>query len=73
VGASMRFFVTRFLTVNAGIRDYVFVDKFEAVGRTEVDGEAAKANADSSLINNVMFQAGISFWFPMSFDYTTFR
>ena len=73
VGASMRFFVTKFLTVNAGIRDYVFVDKFEAVGRTEVSGEAAKENADSSLINNVIFQAGISFWFPTSFEYTTFR
>lgn len=73
VGASMRFFVTKFLTVNAGIRDYVFVDQFEAVGRTEVGAEMAKENADSSLINNVVFQAGLSFWFPTSFDYTTFR
>jgi outer membrane beta-barrel protein len=73
VGASMRFFVTKFITVNAGIRDYVFVDKFEAVGRTEVNGDAAKNNADSSLINNVVFQAGLSFWFPTSFEYTTFR
>jgi outer membrane beta-barrel protein len=73
VGASMRFFVTKFLTVNAGVRDYIFVDKYEAVGRTEVNGDAAKANADSSLINNVVFQAGVSFWFPTSFEYTTFR
>lgn len=73
VGASMRFFVTKFLTVNAGIRDYVFVDQFEAIDRTEMSGDAAKENADSSLINNVVFQAGISFWFPMSFEYTTFR
>jgi outer membrane beta-barrel protein len=73
VGASMRFFVTKFITVNAGIRDYVFVDKFEAVGRTEINGDAAKNNADSSLINNVVFQAGLSFWFPTSFEYTTFR
>jgi outer membrane beta-barrel protein len=73
VGASMRFFVTKFLTVNAGIRDYVFVDKFEAVGRTEVNGDLAKENADSSLINNVVFHAGLSFWFPTSFEYTTFR
>jgi outer membrane beta-barrel protein len=73
VGASMRFFVTKWLTVNAGIRDYVFVDQFEAVGRTEVSGDDAKENADSSLINNVIFQAGIAFWFPTSFDYTTFR
>jgi outer membrane beta-barrel protein len=73
VGASMRFFLTKFLCVNLGIRDYIFVDKFEAVGRTEVSGDAAKENASSALINNVIFQAGVSFWFPMSFEYTTFR
>jgi len=73
VGASMRFFLTKFITVTAGVRDYVFVDKFEAVGRTEVSGSAAKENASSALINNVIFQAGLSFWFPTSFEYTTFR
>lgn len=73
VGASMRFFLTKFLTVNVGVRDYVFVDKFEAVDRTEISGEAARNNADSSLINNVVFQAGLSFWIPPTFEYTTFR
>ena len=73
VGASMRFFVSKFLTVNVGLRDYVFVDKFEATNRTEISGEVAKESADSSIINNVVFQAGISFWFPTSFEYTTFR
>lgn len=73
VGANMRFFLTRYLTVNVGIRDYIFVDKFEAASRTEVDGNAAKENANSSLVNHLMFQAGISVWFPMSFEYTTFR
>lgn len=75
VGASMRFFLSRFLTVNVGIRDYIFVDKFEAVSRgpMEADGDLAKENADSALVNNIMFQAGLSFWFPMSFEYTTFR
>jgi outer membrane beta-barrel protein len=73
VGASMRFFLTKFLTVNVGIRDYVFVDRFEATDRTEVNGDDAAANADSALINNVVFQAGLSFWFPTSFEYTTFR
>ena len=73
VGASMRFFLSRFLTVNVGIRDYIFVDKFEAVSRMEPSGEVAKENADSALVNNIMFQAGVSFWFPMSFEYTTFR
>lgn len=73
VGASMRFFLTRFITVTAGVRDYVFVDSFEDSNRMEVSGSEAKDNASSSFVNNVMFQAGISFWFPMSFEYTTFR
>ena len=73
IGASMRFFLTKFLTVNVGIRDYIFIDKFEAISRTEVNGDMAKNNADSALINNVLFQAGISFWIPPSFEYTTFR
>ena len=55
------------------VRDYIFVDKFEAAGRTVVSGDMAKDDADSSLINNVLFQAGVSFWVPPSFEYTTFR
>ena len=35
--------------------------------------ESAKDNADTSLINNVVFQAGLAFWFPTGFEYTTFR
>ena len=72
-GAGMRFFLNRFITVNLGIRDYIFVDKFEAAGRTEPDGDIAMESADTAIINNIMFQAGVSIWFPMSFDYTTFR
>lgn len=76
VGASMRFFLFQWLTVNVGIRDYIFVDKFEPVGRNDTmftTAEQAKANADSALINNVMFQVGVSFWIPPTFEYTTFR
>ena len=76
VGASMRFFITKFLCVNVGIRDYVFIDKYEPVNRTmdmNFTADEAKDNADSALVNNVVFQAGISFWFPTSFEYTTFR
>jgi outer membrane beta-barrel protein len=76
IGASMRFFLTKFLCVNVGIRDYIFVDKFEPAGRgvgVFESPEDAKDHADSSLINNVVFQTGISFWFPTGFDYTTFR
>jgi outer membrane beta-barrel protein len=76
IGASMRFFLFQWLTVNVGIRDYIFVDKFEPVGRSDTmftTPEAAKEAADSTLINNVMFQVGVSFWIPPTFEYTTFR
>ena len=76
VGASMRFFLTKWLTVNVGIRDYVFLDKFEPTDRSptmNATADEAKSNADSALINNVMFQVGLSFWLPTSFEYTTFR
>ncbi|MBP6628185.1 MAG: outer membrane beta-barrel domain-containing protein [Kofleriaceae bacterium] len=76
IGASMRFFVTKWATVDIGIRDYIFVDKFEPVDRSSMSNataEQAKENADSSLINNVMLQLGISFWVPPTFEYTTFR
>lgn len=77
VGANMRFFITKWLTVNAGFRDYIFLDKFEPTMRVEggmnETASEAKDNADSRLINNVMFQIGVSFWLPTSFEYTTFR
>jgi len=76
VGASMRFFLTKWLTVNLGIRDYLFVDKFEPAGRSDTmytSAQAAKDNAETAFINNVMFQVGVSFWIPPTFDYTTFR
>ena len=76
VGASMRFFLTKWITVNLGMRDYVFFDHFEPTNRTDMMNATAadaKAHADGSLINNVMFQIGVSFWVPTSFEYTTFR
>jgi outer membrane beta-barrel protein len=76
VGAGMRFFLFKWLTVSLGVRDYIFIDKFEPtnreIGMNETADEA-KSNADSSLINNVMFQIGVAFWIPPSFEYTTFR
>jgi outer membrane beta-barrel protein len=76
VGASMRFFLTKWITVSLGIRDYVFLDKFEPKNRSltmDATASEAKDHADTALINNVMFQIGISFWLPMSFEYSTFR
>jgi outer membrane beta-barrel protein len=74
VGASMRFFLAKWLTVNVGVRDYIFVDKFEPTDRVMYPTASLAADhADSALINNIMFLAGISFWLPTSFEYTTFR
>ena len=76
VGASMRFFLAKWLTVSLGVRDYAFIDHFEPVDRSatmNTTASEASANADSSFINNIMFQVGISFWIPTSFEYTTFR
>jgi outer membrane beta-barrel protein len=76
LGGNMRFFLAKWLTVNVGVRDYIFIDKFEPTNRdamTNATADEAKSHADSSLINNVMFQIGISFWLPTSFEYTTFR
>jgi outer membrane beta-barrel protein len=76
IGASMRFFLFKWLTVNVGIKDYLFIDKYEPVDRSETmntSAEAAKENADSAFVNNVMFQVGVSFWLPTGFEYTTFR
>jgi outer membrane beta-barrel protein len=77
LGANMRFFIAKWLTINAGIRDYIFYDKFEpterTLGGTNATAAEAKENAFGTLINNVMFQVGVSFWLPTSFEYTTFR
>jgi outer membrane beta-barrel protein len=76
VGADMRFFLFKSLTINAGIRDYIFVDKFEPVNRGESmypTAAEAKDHADTSLINNVMFQLSVSLWLPTTFEYHTFR
>jgi len=54
----------------------VFYDKFEPTNRSptmNATAAQAKDNSDGALINNVMFQVGVSFWLPTSFDYTTFR
>jgi len=73
VGFQLRIFLASWLTFNIGVKDYIFVDKFENVMRTTADVEAAKANATTQLINNIMFGVGVSLWLPPTFQYTTFR
>jgi outer membrane beta-barrel protein len=73
VGLTTRVFIADWLTLNLSVRDYIFIDKFESVDRTEVSADEAMENADSRLINHIVMSAGLSFWFPMGFKYTTFR
>jgi outer membrane beta-barrel protein len=76
LGVNMRFFLAKWVTVNFGIRDYLFIDKFEPTDRSPTmnnTADLAADHADSAFINNIMFQIGVSFWLPTSFDYTTFR
>lgn len=73
IGFEARVFVADWITLNIGVKDYIFVDKFESVNRMTADVEAAKDAATTQLINNVMFTAGFSFWIPTGFQYTTFR
>ena len=83
VGAGMRFFLAKWLTINFGIRDYAFEDHFEPTDRelpsmahpmgVNLTSAEASANADGAFINNIVFQIGLAFWVPTSFEYTTFR
>jgi outer membrane beta-barrel protein len=73
VGFTMRVFLSQWLTFQIGVRDYIFVDKYEPVDREGMSLEEAMENADSQLVNHIIFQAGISFWIPPTFSYTTFR
>jgi outer membrane beta-barrel protein len=78
IGFTLRVFLTKWLTINLGFKDYIFVDKFEDANRGADDAcaqsvECSKNQADGKLINHLMFSVGISFWFPTSFEYTTFR
>jgi outer membrane beta-barrel protein len=74
VGGTMRFFLAKWLTINVGVRDYMFIDKFEPLDRTMYPtAQLASDHADSQFINNIMFQVGVGFWIPPSFEYSTFR
>jgi outer membrane beta-barrel protein len=73
VGLGGRFFINRWMTVNFSFRDLIMLDKYEPVNRPK-EPELAKENADSRiLLFNMMFNVGVSFFFPTNFKYTTFR
>lgn len=74
IGIGARFFLTRWLAFQVSLRDYMMLDTFEAPGRNIVDAEEAKAEqSETRFINNVVASAGVSFYLPFGFEYSTYR
>jgi outer membrane beta-barrel protein len=76
LGLGSRFFLFNWLTVNFMLRDYLFTDLYEPATRSTtnlMDPAAAKAAADTALVNNFMFYAGIGLYLPAKFSYRTPR
>lgn len=85
VGLSTRMFVTDWLSVSMGLRDYIFIDKFEPLNRHSFADPndpsntramtlaEAKAHTSSSLVQNMMVFLSIGFYLPPSFQYKTPR
>ncbi|HVU51311.1 MAG TPA: outer membrane beta-barrel domain-containing protein [Polyangia bacterium] len=76
LGLGSRFFLFNWLTVNFMLRDYLFTDLYEPAARSTtnlMDPAAAKAAADTALVNNFMFYAGIGLYLPAKFSYKTPR
>ena len=74
VAVGSRFFLFDWLTVNFAFRDYIMADKFEPTDRMPgQDLAAVKSNADSKLVQNVMFYAGVGMYLPARFQYKSPR
>ncbi len=72
-GIGVRVFLTKWLTLYTGVRNYMFLDKFENPDRDEPDGAEASRNASTRFINDITFQLGLSVFYPTDFEYTTFK
>ena len=71
---STRMFVTDWLALSIGLRDYMFIDKFENKNRPEGQNAAdAKANDVSEFTQNVMVFVSAGLYLPTSFSYKTPR
>jgi outer membrane beta-barrel protein len=85
LGVSTRMFVTDWLSLSIGLRDYIFLDKFEPLNRDVLtptqaqinaktsELEIAKGHATSSLTQNIMVFGSIGFYLPPSFQFKTPR
>ena len=84
VGIGGRVFINKWIAIQASVRDYMMVDKFEGQrgsyegcpttgDSSECEMENAKENAKTRFINNIQFHLGVCFYLPTDFQYTTFR
>jgi outer membrane beta-barrel protein len=74
VGLGSRFFLFDWLTVNFALRDYIMADKFERVPNpNDPPMQPTAANAESALVNNVMFYVGVGMYLPAKFQYKSPR
>jgi outer membrane beta-barrel protein len=78
VGLGSRFFLTDWLTVNFGLRDYFIIDKYEPLPPTNgmpgcATAAACKADAPGVLVNNFIAYLGVGMYLPTKFTYKTPR
>jgi len=71
-GLGFRVFVSKWLTVFAEVRDYIYLEKLEnlKVGLGKEREQKSKWLDDSpTIVNNVLVSVGMSIFFPFSFEY----
>ncbi|PID38160.1 MAG: hypothetical protein CSA65_08610 [Proteobacteria bacterium] len=76
-GIGGRFFFTKWLAAQASFRYYLLIDRFEKTGRptTAKTAQAAIDNGftERKFISSLVFTFGVAIFFPLDFQYTTFR
>jgi outer membrane beta-barrel protein len=84
VALGARFYLpdNKYMSVNMGVRTWIFRDNYEPQKRDPdpdkypldlTSPEAAKANADRAMAYNAVFFLGLSFYLPTDFQYSTRR
>jgi outer membrane beta-barrel protein len=68
-GGGLKIFVTRWLAASMEVRDYVFNDQLENLTEAANPQDQDQWLGETSLTNNVQFQAGVSMFIPFSFEY----
>jgi hypothetical protein len=71
-GIGFRVFVSKWLTVFAEMRDYIYLEKLENLQVALGDAREKKSGwlEDSpTIVNNVLVSVGMTIFFPFSFEY----